>query len=346
MRILIATDAWEPQVNGVVRTYQRLNEELVKMGHEVLFVTPSQFYTLPCPTYPEIRLSLLTSRHIQKYIKSFDPHAIHIATEGPIGWATRKACMKRGLDFTTSYHTRFPEYVAERVPVPASFIYKLVRTFHNRGVGTMVATKSLAAELEGKGFKKILPWTRGVNLEFFRPLDCRLFGAGKVALYVGRVAPEKNLEAFLDLQSEGDESLQKVIVGDGPSLASLKQRYPDVIFTGAKQGEELAQCYSSADVFVFPSLTDTFGIVLLEAMASGVPVAAYPVTGPIDVVEHGVSGCLDEDLSQAIADALKLDPLVCRAKALEFSWRNCAEIFLKNLAVEDEDRVSLLKECI
>lgn len=328
MRILIATDAWVPQVNGVVRTYQRLEEELVSMGHEVCFVTPSEFYTMPCPTYPEIRLSFARRKQVARLINEFQPEAIHIATEGPIGWAARRVCLSEGRPFTTAYHTRFPEYVTERMPIPLSLIYKLVRTFHNAGNGIMVATKSLQNELHLRGFKPLCSWTRGVNTEIFKRRDVRLFGTSKVALYVGRVAPEKNLDAFLEL----DMDLTKVVVGDGPYLKQLQQTYKDVIFTGAKEGEELAECYSSADVFVFPSKTDTFGIVLLEAMASGVPVAAYPVTGPIDVVEEGVTGCLSESLQEAIAGALKLDREICRARALEFSWQRCAELFLGNLS--------------
>lgn len=328
MRILIATDAWVPQVNGVVRTYQRLEEELVSMGHEVCFVTPSEFYTMPCPTYPEIRLSFARRKQVARLINEFQPEAVHIATEGPIGWAARRVCLSEGRPFTTAYHTRFPEYVTERMPVPLSLIYKLVRTFHNAGNGIMVATKSLQNELHLRGFKSLRSWTRGVNTEIFKRRDVRLFGTSKVALYVGRVAPEKNLDAFLEL----DMDLTKVVVGDGPYLKQLQQTYKDVIFTGAKEGEELAECYSSADVFVFPSKTDTFGIVLLEAMASGVPVAAYPVTGPIDVVEEGVTGCLSESLQEAILGALELDCEICRKKALEFSWRRCAELFLGNLS--------------
>ncbi len=327
MRILIATDAWIPQVNGVVRTYQRLEEELVKLGHEVCFITPSDFYTVPCPTYPEIRLSFVRRKHISSLINKYQPDAIHIATEGPIGWSTRRYCLKQKRSFTTAYHTRFPEYVTERVPLPLSIIYKLVRSFHNAGDGIMVATKSLQKELELRGFNPLYSWTRGVNTDVFRPRDCRLFGDKKVALYVGRVAPEKNLEAFLQL----DLDLTKVVVGDGPYLKYLQKTYQDVIFTGAKEGEDLAECYSSGDVFVFPSKTDTFGIVLLEAMASGVPVAAYPVTGPIDVVENGITGCLDDNLEAALLGALKLDRDICRTKALEFSWQRCAEVFLENL---------------
>ncbi len=330
MRILIATDAWEPQVNGVVRTYQRVNEELVKLGHKVSFVTPNDYYTFPCPTYPEIRLALVSSFQLKKLVDQFQPDVVHVATEGPIGWAMRRACLSRNIPFTTAYHTRFPEYVVERFPLPLSMMYKIVKRFHNVGGGTMVATQSLANELSDRGFVDLLKWTRGVNTDLFKPRSCRLFGNEKVALYVGRVAPEKNIESFLDLEFEG----QKVVVGDGPSLANLKAKYKDVIFTGKKTGQDLAECYSSVDVFVFPSLTDTFGIVMLEAMASGVPIAAFRVTGPIDVVEEGVTGALsDDNLGDAVAKALSLDRDVCRQQALNFSWEHCAQLFLENLTI-------------
>lgn len=327
MRIMIATDAWVPQVNGVVRTYQQVFSELQALGHEVLFVTPADYKTLPCPTYPEIRLALVRARQISRVIETFAPDIVHIATEGPIGWATRRACLRAGRAFTTAYHTRFPEYIAERFPIPLSLLYKIVRLFHNAGHGTMVATRSLQKELAGRGFRQLLPWSRGVNTDIYRPRAVREFGSGPVALYVGRVAPEKNIEAFLSL----DLNVTKVVVGDGPSLEMLKSGYGDVIFTGAREGEALASAYSSADVFVFPSRTDTFGIVMLEAMASGLPVAAFPVTGPVDVVEPGVTGFLDEDLKRAVSGALKLDRVRCRERAMDFSWRHCTELFLTHL---------------
>ena len=332
MRILIATDAWLPQVNGVVRTYQRLEEELSRLSHSVQFVTPNEFYTVPCPTYPEIRLAILRPKKIREVIRSFKPDVVHIATEGPIGMAARRACRIEKRPFTTAYHTRFPEYIAKRFPIPVRLIYKVVRLFHNKGAGTMVATPSLARELEGRGFINLMPWTRGVDTATFKPRDCRLFGEALVAIYVGRVAPEKNLEAFLDLEIEA----KKVIVGDGPSLQGLRRKYPNAEFVGAKEGEELAKCYSSGDVFVFPSRTDTFGIVLLEALSSGLPVAAYPVTGPIDIIEEGVTGCLSEDLKDAVEGALRLDPVICREKALQFSWERCAEIFIENLQFAED----------
>ncbi len=327
LRILVATDAWEPQVNGVVRTYQRVGEELDKLGHEVFYITPNDYFTLPCPTYPEIRLAMVTSSRIDRIVQDFQPDVVHIATEGPIGWAMRRVCLNRRIAFTTAYHTRFPEYIRKRFPLPLSALYSFVRRFHNAGGGTMVATNSLARELTEKGFLNLMPWTRGVNTELFRPRRCRLFGAEKVALYVGRVAVEKNLEVFFKLDFDG----RKVVVGDGPSLKSFQETYPDVLFTGSIEGEALAECYASGDVFVFPSLTDTFGIVMLEAMASGLPVAAFPVTGPIDVVEQNVTGVLNEDLGTAVEQALLLDRQLCREKALAFSWQQCAEIFIENL---------------
>lgn len=328
MRILVATDAWHPQVNGVVRTYERLETEVRKLGADVHFVTPQEFVTLPCPTYPEIRLALLTSRAIAKRVESFRPDHIHIATEGPIGYMARRYCLKTGQSYTTSFHTRFPEYAAARFPVKESWGYNYLRQFHNSGSGMMVSTPSLARELEGRGFTKIIRWTRGVDTQLFRPRPVRLFGDDKpVFLFVGRVAVEKNIKAFLDLQLDG----LKVVVGGGPQLDSLAQEYPEVVFTGPKEGEELAQHFSSADVFVFPSKTDTFGIVLLEAMASGLPVAAYPVTGPKDIVRDGVTGCLSDDLEEACLRALSLDRSVCVAEAQKYSWENSAQQFIENI---------------
>ncbi len=327
MKILIATDAWEPQINGVVRTYQRVHEELLLQGHDIVFITPKDYKTVPCPTYPEIRLSLVFGAQMKKRLIANNPDVVHIATEGPIGWAMRSACLQTKTPFTTAYHTRFPEYIAKRFPLPVSFLYRIIRRFHSKAGGTMVATKSLKKELFERGFTNLLEWTRGVDTSLFHPQSCRLYGNDNVALYVGRVAVEKNLESFLDLEFKG----QKVVVGDGPSLSDLKEKYKDVIFTGAKTGKELAQCYSSADIFVFPSLTDTFGIVMLEAMASGLPVAAYPVTGPIDVVNEGITGALDEDLGRAVSRALSLDREKCREQALKYSWAQCAELFIENL---------------
>lgn len=327
MRILVATDAWRPQVNGVVRTYERLEEELREAGAETVFLTPSEFRSVPCPTYPEIRLAIPGYLHLVERLAAIRPDAIHIATEGPVGWMTRHWCLSRRIPFTTSFHTRFPEYLNARFRVPTAWTYAVQRRFHNAGAGMMVASRTLATELEGRGFERIMPWSRGVDTELFQPSPVRLFGDEKVFLYTGRVAVEKNIEAFLRLELPG----RKVVVGAGPMLDTLTARYPDVLFMGKKTGPDLAACYASADVFVFPSLTDTFGIVLLEAMASGVPVAAFPVTGPIDNIVDGVTGVLDHDLRNACLAALTLDRGEVREHAVSFGWDTAARLFLSNI---------------
>jgi glycosyltransferase involved in cell wall biosynthesis len=328
MRLLIATDACRPQVNGVVQTYERLTEHLTRWGHEVAFISPKGFRTVPLPTYPEIRLALITPGEARRRITAFTPDYIHIATEGPVGLATRSYCVSQRRRFTTSYHTRFPEYLTARLPlVPESWGYAFERWFHNAGAGIMVSTQSLLGELAGKGLKHLMPWTRGVDTELFRPRDARIFGHEPVFLYVGRVSIEKNLRAFLDLDLPG----RKVVVGGGPQLAALKAAYPDATFTGALFDEMLAQAFASADVFVFPSRTDTYGVVLLEALASGVPIAAFPVTGPIDVVVPGRVGHLSEDLRVAALAALTMDRTACRDYALGFSWETCARQFIDNI---------------
>jgi len=327
MRILIATDAWHPQVNGVVRTYERLIEQLGALGLEVSVLAPHEFRTLPCPTYPEIGLAVPGFRRVAQRFAAFRPEAVHIATEGPIGWMARRYCRARRMPFTTSFHTRFPEYLAQRFALPAAWTTAVLRRFHNAGNGLMVATPSLARELEAQGFEHVLPWTRGVDTQLFRPRPVRMFGEAPVYLYVGRIAAEKNITAFLDLALPG----RKVVVGGGPQLEALRARYSDVLFTGKRTGEDLAQCYASADALVFPSRTDTFGMVLLEAAACGLPVAAFPVTGPIDVVVPGKTGVLADDLRQAALAALTLDRGKVRARATEFSWENAARLFLANI---------------
>lgn len=327
MRLLIATDAWTPQVNGVVRTYERLEEELAALGTEAIFLTPQEFRTIPAPSYPEIRLALPGWSYVARRFRAIQPDAVHIATEGPIGWMTRAYCRRHSIPFTTSFHTRFPEYLQSRFGVPSAATWALVRRFHNSGEGTMVATPSLAEDLTQRGFKGVMSWTRGVDTDLFRPRSVRRFGTGPVYLYVGRVALEKNIEAFLSADLDGT----KVVVGGGPQLDTLKAHYPNAVFTGKQIGEDLAECYASADVFVFPSKTDTFGIVLLEAMASGLPIAAFPVTGPIDVVEHGVSGILSDDLAVAARAAADLDPEIVRQAAVAYSWENAARLFLSNI---------------
>jgi len=332
MRVLVATDAWRPQVNGVVRTYERLAQEAAKFGIHFSCLAPTAFRTLPCPTYPEIPLALASPRAIARHIEAALPDFIHIATEGPIGLMARAYCRKRGRPFTTSYHTRFPEYVAARLPVPKSWCYGVQRWFHNGAAATFVATRSVASELEARGFRKLMPWSRGVDTELYRPREVRQFGAGPVFLYVGRIAVEKNIEAFLNLDLPG----RKVLVGSGPQLSELRHRFPDALFTGHREGEDLALAYASADVFVFPSLTDTFGLVLLEALASGIPVAAYPVSGPKDVVTDFRAGALDPDLGAAALRALSLDSDAARALALTYGWEQSARQFVDNmLAAQD-----------
>lgn len=327
MRVLVATDAWHPQVNGVVRTYERLALEAPALGFEIGFLAPPLFRTLPCPTYPEIRLALAGPRAIARQIERMRPDFIHIATEGPIGFMTRRYCRKTRWPFTTSYHTRFPEYVAARLPVPEDWCYALQRRFHNASAGTFVATPSVAADLGARGFERLMPWSRGVDTELFRPRNVRLFGNAPVFLYVGRIAVEKNIKAFLDLDLPG----RKVVVGSGPQARELERLHPDVLFTGPREGEALAEAYASADAFVFPSLTDTFGLVLLEALASGVPVAAYPVCGPKDVLTDPRAGVLNSNLKEATLQALLLKGEAARAHALRYSWENSARQFIENM---------------
>lgn len=311
-----------------MRTYERLGEAIAPLGADFNFVTPAEFHTIACPTYPEIRLSLVGPRRMARRIEAAAPDYIHIATEGPIGIMARGYCRKNHRPFTTSYHTRFPEYMAARFPVRETWVYALQRRFHNSGNGVMVATPSLHRELAARGFGHILPWSRGVDTKMFRPRTGGNGARGEpVFLFVGRVAVEKNIEAFLTLDLPG----RKMVVGDGPQLSVLRARFPDVVFTGPKQGRELAQCYAAADVFVFPSLTDTYGIVMLEALASGLPVAAYPVMGPLDVIGKSGAGVLDSDLRAAALAALDIDPRACRAHALKFSWARCARQFLDNI---------------
>ncbi|MBL9096882.1 MAG: glycosyltransferase family 1 protein [Alphaproteobacteria bacterium] len=331
MRVLIATDAWAPQVNGVVRTLETLGSQLERLGHEVQFVTPDGFRTVPMPTYPEIRLALFARRAVGRVIDAFKPDAIHIATEGPLGLATRRNCMRRGVSFTTSFHTRFPEYIHARFGVPTAWSYAGLRWFHGPATAVMVATRSLERDLEQRGFKNLRLWSRGVDTDLFKPgakdwLDL----PRPVFLYVGRVAIEKSVEEFLKLDLPGS----KLVVGDGPQLAELQQRYPNVRFTGPKFGQDLARLYAASDVFVFPSRTDTFGLVVLEALASGLPVAAHPVQGPIDIIGGNAKvGALSENLQEAALAALQLSPTASRAFAMEFSWEACTRQFLTNLAV-------------
>lgn len=330
MRILLITDAWRPQVNGVVRTLEHVVEQLEKTGHTIASITPSDYRTLPMPTYPEIRLSLVRPASIRRRIAGFKPDRVHIATEGPLGVAGRKACLAMSVPYTTSYHTRFPEYLRARLPVPVSLTYRWLRRFHNSGEACLVATQSISEDLTARGFTNVVPWTRGVDHDVFNPRHGTKLAQdkgwqGPVFMNVGRVSVEKNLEAFLKLDLPGT----KVVVGDGPALASLKRKYPDAVFTGAKFGEELARHYCAADVFVFPSLTDTFGNVLLEALACGTPVAAFPVPGPLDVIADSPAGVLDEDLKRAALAALEIPREAALEHARHYTWEECARIFLE-----------------
>ncbi|HUB97570.1 MAG TPA: glycosyltransferase family 1 protein [Stellaceae bacterium] len=330
MRIALATDAWQPQVNGVVRTLNELTKELAAQGHTMTALHPGLFTTLPCPGYSEIRLAIATHR-IGAMIEAIRPDAIHIATEGPIGHAARRWCLKHGLGFTTAYHTRFPEYLAERHVVPRCLTYALLRRFHAPSYGVFVATPSIAAALGERGFVNLRPWSRGVDHRLFDPARRRddLGFARPIFLSAGRVAPEKNLAAFLGLDLPGS----KVVVGDGPALGDLKRRYPDAHFLGRRVNGELAMLYASADVFVFPSRTDTFGLVMIEALASGLPVAAFPVPGPNDVIGSTGAGVLAADLRKAALAALHIPRAHCREIAMGFDWRHCARQFLDNLCI-------------
>ncbi|MEJ8474812.1 glycosyltransferase family 4 protein [Roseibium algae] len=327
--ILIVTDAWRPQINGVVRSLERTASELEKIGVRVEFLTPADFRTLPCPTYPEIRLSLAHKGMVRRRIKAHGCEHLHIATEGPLGLMSASIARNWNMPFTTSYHTRFPEYVSARLPIPLAWSYGWLRRFHNSGQGCMVATRSLEDDLRARGFKHLQRWSRGVDEHAFQPFEGSVLPADlprPIFMNVGRVAVEKNIEAFLELDLPGS----KVVVGDGPQLESLKRKYPDVHFTGSKVDEELARHYASADVFVFPSLTDTFGNVLLEALACGVPVAAFPVMGPLDVIGETGAGVLSENLQEAALAALDIPRDHCRQVALNYTWAASAMQFLNN----------------
>jgi 1,2-diacylglycerol 3-alpha-glucosyltransferase/glucuronosyltransferase len=327
MRILVATDAWHPQVNGVVRTLTMMADAARAFGVEVSFLTPSSFRTFAMPSYPDLRLALPSQAKIARLIAEARPDSIHIATEGPIGLLVRRHCRKHDLPFTTSFHTRFPEYISARLPVRESWIWAALRRFHGASQAVMAATPALANELRARGFRNVVLWPRGVDTDLFHPRAAADLGLPRpVFLCVGRVAVEKNLEAFLDLDLPGS----KVIVGDGPARAALERKYPQAVFLGARQGEALAEAYAAADVFVFPSKTDTFGLVLLEALASGVPVAAFPVTGPRDVIGSAPVGALNDDLHLACLSALRISPQACREFASGHTWEASTRIFVEN----------------
>lgn len=336
MRILLATDAWDPQVNGVVRTLTRVVAELRQMGEQVEVISPDQFATVPLPTYREIRLAIGAYEKVQERFKAFEPEAIHIATEGPIGLAARRICLEWKLPFTTSYHTRFPEYVSARLPVPLAAGYAYMKWFHRPSGRLMVATPTMRDELERHGFRNISLWSKGLDTELFRPRSHNepdvFEGLPRpIWLNVGRVAVEKNIEAFVGLDLPG----AKVVVGDGPQREELQARYPEVKFVGAKFNTDLAAHYACADVFVFPSLTDTFGLVILEAWGAGTPVAAFSAPGPVDIIPGTGAGILapgrTEGLKEACLEALTLDRTKVRSVAEQYSWRACAEEFLRLL---------------
>lgn len=343
MRLALITDAWHPQVNGVVRALAMTADQLRDRGLQVDVIHPGLFRSWPCPTYPEIRLAIGCAASVRRLLDEMSPDAIHIATEGPIGWAARGWCISRGRRFTTSFHTRFPDYVSVRTGIPADWIWPIMRRFHAPAERNFAATRRLAGELELRGIGPAHLWPLGVDLSQFGPSGPKFPSMidlpRPIMLYVGRVAVEKNIEAFLECPIPGS----KVVVGDGPALAELRTRYPDVHFLGAMHGERLSSAYRSADVFVFPSLTDTFGLVNIEAMASGLPVAAFPVQGPIDILGldgRGVHGGMrriggvDKHLSIAIQRALTADRVAAMAEARRYSWVNCTDRFLQGLASE------------
>ena len=340
LKIVIATDAWKPQINGVVRTLDMLGQILTGFENEVLYITPNDFKSVPMPSYPEIRLSIFPNRKVAKSLNEFKPDAIHIATEGPIGRAVRRFCKRRRYPYTTSFHTRFPEYANERWNVPTSWGYGILKDFHKDGEAMMVATPGLVEELQGRGFSNMKLWQRGVDLEQFTPGD-RAFLDDQdrpIFLYVGRIAVEKSIEDFLELDLPGT----KLVVGDGPQREELEQKYPDAVFVGPKFGDELTRYYQASDVFVFPSRTDTFGLVNVEALACGVPVASYPVRGPLEILDGAPAGCgsLNEDLKVACMTAFEnRDPEACRTHANKFSWEAATKQFIANLEISgfDED---------
>ena len=328
MKIAIATDAWEPQINGVVMTLKKTAEALAADGHHIRFITPDQFPSFALPGYASIRIALRAQRGVDTFLDRFKPDALHIATEGPLGLAARRYCLKRGMRFTTAYHTQFPLYLRMRAPVPMGLTYAYLRWFHARAELTLVPTESMRRDLVAHGFRHVVLWGRGVDSDLFRPRDKDFLAARRpIFIYAGRIAVEKNIEAFLALDLPGT----KYVVGEGPYLKTLKQQFPDARYAEIEDREEFAKYVAAADVFVFPSRSDTFGLVLLEAMASGVPVAAFPVTGPADVIENGITGVLDDDLRTAALAAAKLDGRACRAFALGHTWRAAARQFLQHV---------------
>lgn len=339
--IAIITDAWHPQTNGVVRTLSTTCDVLRRWGHQVTVISPEGYPSMPAPTYPEIRLALTAPGAVGRQLAKIAPEAVHIATEGPLGFAARRYCVRRKVPFTTAYHTQFPDYLARRTGLPARFFWPYIRWFHRPAETIMVATETIRAQLREQGLTQLTHWSRGVDLACFSPTappPPEYAGLeGPILLYVGRVAVEKNIEAFLACDYPGT----KVVVGDGPARGALAAKFPDALFLGKRMGAELAGCYAGADVFVFPSRTDTFGLVMIEALACGTPVAAFPVAGPIDIVTDAV-GALSEDLTRAIDAARYCDGTECAAYAAGFSWEAATRQFLAGLAaLKEEHTVSL-----
>ena len=338
--IAIVTDAWHPQTNGVVRTLSTTCDILRDWGHKVTVISPEQYRSIPAPTYPEIRLALTWSGTVGRELRRIAPDAVHIATEGPLGIAARNHCVRRKVPFTTAYHTQFPDYLARRTGLPASVFWPFIRWFHRPAERIMVATETIREQLRDQGLTHLKHWSRGVDLSCFTPAappPPEYAGlAGPIMLYVGRVAVEKNIEAFLACDHPGT----KVVVGDGPAKNDLERKFPEALFLGKRTGLELAGCYAGADVFVFPSKTDTFGLVMIEALACGTPVAAYPVPGPLDILtDH--SGVMSGDLGDAIGRALSLSRAACAAHGAAFSWDAATRQFLTGLvALEDADLAS------
>jgi glycosyltransferase involved in cell wall biosynthesis len=328
LRIALISDAWHPQINGIVTTLTQTRRDLESLGHELELITPDRFRTWPCPGYPDVRLAFGCGPRLWPLIEGFRPDAIHLATEGPVGYAARRYCRRKGFAYTTSFHSFYPEYLKLRVGLPESVSYGYLRWFHRRSQRVMVATDSLSRELTDRGFSRLVRWSRGVDIERFRPGGKDFISDDRpISMFTGRIAIEKNLEAFLRLDLPGT----KYVVGDGPQRAELTAKYPAVRFVGYQRGEALARYMAAADVFVFPSLTDTFGLVILEALACGVPVAAYPVQGPRDIIRDDRVGILDTDLESAVLRALRLNPEDCRRYAQGFSWSACSTQFLTHL---------------
>lgn len=331
MKICIVTDAWSPQINGVVKTLEHTIAQLKKAGHHVLVIEPSQFKTLPCPSYPEIRLALFSAGRVAELIENYQPDALHVATEGPLGLSARRYAVKHRINFTTAYHTMFPEYLQARTGIAADFFYPWVRWFHKPSKAIMVSTDSVVKLLAANGMANMVAWSRGVDLELFNQREYSLSNKARknepVFLYVGRIAIEKNIEAFLNLDLPGE----KWLVGDGPELEHLMDKFPDAVFLGAKSHAQLAEIYRQADVFVFPSKTDTFGLVLLEALASGLTIAAYPVAGPLAVLQGCEAAAMRHDLLEACLTALELDPKRAREHARKYSWEHTTRQFVNNL---------------